>query len=61
MCAGLFHKAIVMSGSVTSQWPIPTEQLALAQRQADKLDCPAEPMAAMMDCLMSVRTAICHT
>lgn len=51
MSVGLFHRAIVMSGSATSQFPMPSEQLVLAQRQAELLECPVEPMAEMMACM----------
>lgn len=51
MSTGLFHRAIVMSGSATSQYPTPVEQMALAQRQAQLLNCPVEPMPEMMACM----------
>ncbi|XP_011182807.1 juvenile hormone esterase [Zeugodacus cucurbitae] len=53
MSKNLFHKAIVMSGSVTGQWPLPTEQVNLAVRQATLLHCTTENLTDMMSCLNS--------
>lgn len=55
MSRNLFHKAIVMSGSATGQWPLPVEQLNLAVRQAALLHCTTENLTDMMSCLNSVR------
>lgn len=54
MSRNLFHKAIVMSGSVTGQWLLPVEQLGLAVRQAALLHCTTENLTDMMSCLNSV-------
>ncbi|XP_039966368.1 venom carboxylesterase-6 [Bactrocera tryoni] len=53
MAKNLFHKAIVMSGAVTGQWPLPVEQLNLAVRQAALLHCTTENLTDMMSCLNS--------
>ncbi|XP_067647504.1 juvenile hormone esterase [Eurosta solidaginis] len=53
MSRNLFHKAIVMSGSITGQWPLPFEQLNLAMRQAALLHCSTENLTDMMSCLHS--------
>ncbi|XP_018786077.1 PREDICTED: venom carboxylesterase-6 [Bactrocera latifrons] len=53
MSKNLFHKAIVMSGAVTGQWPLPVEQLNLAVRQAALLHCTTENLTDMMSCLNS--------
>ncbi|XP_036336478.1 venom carboxylesterase-6-like [Rhagoletis pomonella] len=53
MSRNLFHKAIVMSGSVTGQWSLPSEQLDLATRQAALLHCNTENLTDMMSCLHS--------
>ncbi|XP_063700565.1 juvenile hormone esterase-like [Culicoides brevitarsis] len=52
MSRGLFHRAIVMSGAVTS--PRPSHQLELAKRQAKLVNCPESPLEAMMTCLRVV-------
>ncbi|XP_066262073.1 juvenile hormone esterase-like [Euwallacea similis] len=51
MSAGLFHKAISMSGSPTSQRPLGHEQLALAKRQAKFVGCPDDTSANIVKCL----------
>nr|XP_014102991.1 venom carboxylesterase-6 [Bactrocera oleae] len=53
MSKNLFHKAIIMSGSATGQWPLPVEQLNLAVRQAALLHCTTENLSDMMSCLNS--------
>ncbi|KAM0730969.1 Esterase FE4 [Formica fusca] len=52
MSKGLFHRAIMMSGSMTSE-PYPTEQLHLAKKQAELLNCPSDTTDAMLVCLSS--------
>lgn len=59
MSAGLFHKAIVMSGAATGQWSMPGEQLAVARRQARLLDCAGaeeeeESVDEMIACMQTV-------
>lgn len=51
MSAGLFHKAIAMSGSPTSQWPIGNDLLTLAKRQAKYVNCPDDTGANIVKCL----------
>lgn len=52
--AGLFHKAIPMSGSGVGQFDLPYNQLHLAQRQARLFNCSIATIPAMMDCLRRV-------
>lgn len=54
MSAGLFHRAIVMSGAATSQMVIAGEQLALARRQAKLLGCSVESVNVMVECMKLV-------
>lgn len=54
MSRGLFHRAIVMSGSTTSQWNTPYEQLYLAKKQARLLNCSDDSIENIMRCLMAV-------
>ncbi|KAL1494980.1 hypothetical protein ABEB36_010476 [Hypothenemus hampei] len=51
MSAGLFHKAIAVSGSPTAQWAIGHEQLSLAKKQATLLGCPDDTSANIIKCL----------
>lgn len=55
MSRGLFHKAIVMSGSATAQWTLPKNQLNLVRKQARVLNCPDNSISQMMKCLKQVR------
>ncbi|XP_011863054.1 PREDICTED: esterase FE4 [Vollenhovia emeryi] len=52
MSGGLFHRAIMMSGSLKIE-PYPTEQLHLAKKQAELLDCPTDTTGSMLICLNS--------
>jgi len=52
MSKGLFHRAIMMSGSMMLE-PYPTEQLHLAKKQAELLDCPTDTIDSMLICLNS--------
>ncbi|XP_011700535.1 PREDICTED: esterase FE4-like isoform X1 [Wasmannia auropunctata] len=52
MSKGLFHRAIMMSGSAMIE-PFPTEQLHLAKKQAELLDCPIDTTGSMLICLNS--------
>ncbi|XP_058065623.1 juvenile hormone esterase [Anopheles bellator] len=51
MSKGLFHRAIIMSGSPASQWEVPNHQLELAQKQANLLDCDTQSIPVMLECL----------
>lgn len=51
MSKGLFHRAIAMSGSATTQLKTVGEQLHLAKRQAALFDCPTNTTEDMMSCL----------
>lgn len=52
MSKGLFHRAIMMSGSMLLE-PFPTHQLHLAKKQAELLNCPTDTTDAMLVCLNS--------
>ncbi|XP_011690504.1 PREDICTED: esterase FE4-like [Wasmannia auropunctata] len=52
MSKELFHRAIMMSGSTIIE-PFPTEQLHLAKKQAELLDCPTDTTGSMLICLNS--------
>lgn len=49
--AGLFHRAISVSGSPINKGPLASDQLALAQRQAALLDCPVGSSKDIIACL----------
>ncbi|XP_011645491.1 esterase FE4-like [Pogonomyrmex barbatus] len=53
MSKGLFHRAIAMSGSMMTTEPHPTNQLHLAKKQAELLDCPTDSTGSMLICLNS--------
>ena len=52
MSTGLFHRAIMMSGSMMLE-PYPTEQLHLAKKQAKLLNCSTKTTDSMLICLNS--------
>lgn len=52
MSKGLFHRAIMMSGSMMLE-PYPTEQSHLAKKQAELLNCPTDTTGSMLICLNS--------
>lgn len=54
MSKGLFHRAIIMSGSALSQWDIPSEQTELAKKYAHLLGCKHETIDDVLICLKSV-------
>lgn len=54
MSAGLFHRAIIMSGSTTAQWDMPYDTLELAQRQARILECPDDSPASIVSCMETI-------
>nr|QCC89018.1 carboxylesterase 3 [Meteorus pulchricornis] len=51
MSKGLFHRAIAMSGAVTYQNLLPTDQKDLAKKQAEILGCPTDTTGNMLICL----------
>ncbi|CAL7939259.1 unnamed protein product [Xylocopa violacea] len=53
MSKNLFHRAIVMSGSLLTAEPYPTEQNVLAKKQARLLNCTTDSSRAMLTCLKS--------
>lgn len=50
---GLFHRAIAMSGSSLGNWPVPSNQLDLAKKQAKLVGCPDDSSANLVKCLRS--------
>ncbi|KAG5884814.1 hypothetical protein JTB14_012022 [Gonioctena quinquepunctata] len=54
MSQGLFHKVISMSGTPVGIWPIPTNQLELARRQARVVGCPDDTPENIVKCLKTV-------
>lgn len=56
MSKGLFHRAIVMSGSATYQNPLPHDQKNLAKKQAELLGCPTDTTGNMLICLNTKTT-----
>ncbi|KAI4501760.1 hypothetical protein M0802_003095 [Mischocyttarus mexicanus] len=53
MSKGLFHKAIIMSGSPTKLKPFGRDQKNLAIKQAELLGCPTDTTESMLTCLKS--------
>ncbi|XP_022903448.2 esterase FE4-like isoform X1 [Onthophagus taurus] len=53
MSRGLFHKAISMSGTAFGVQPIISDQLRLAKKQAQLVNCPEEVDNGLIDCLKS--------
>ncbi|XP_064213592.1 esterase FE4 [Tribolium castaneum] len=51
MSRGLFHKAILGSGSAVGQWPLPKNQIEVAKRQARALNCSDNNSQEILDCL----------
>lgn len=54
MSKGLFHKAIMQSGSPLAQFRYSSNQMELAERQAKLLKCPVQPRQDMLRCLKEV-------
>lgn len=51
MSRGLFHKAIIGSGSAVGQWVLPHDQINLAKKQARFVGCPDDNPKIILDCL----------
>ncbi|RZC31840.1 COesterase domain containing protein [Asbolus verrucosus] len=51
MSRGLFHKAILGSGSALGYWPLPKNQIELAKKQARFVGCPDNTPKEILDCL----------
>lgn len=49
--AGLFHRAIMMSGSALSSWAVARDANFYAQQIARTLGCPTSQPAALLECL----------
>lgn len=47
----LFNRAILMSGSVMTQWEIPTHQYELARKQAEFFGCSTASAEVILSCL----------
>lgn len=54
MSRGLFHKAIISSGSVLGQWQLSKNQLELAKKQARLVGCPDTNETILLGCLRSI-------
>ncbi|KAB0794137.1 hypothetical protein PPYR_13757 [Photinus pyralis] len=48
---GLFKRAVAMSGSSMGTWPVPNNQMELAKKQAQFLNCPDDNSANIIKCL----------
>lgn len=56
MFVGLFHRAILMSGSALSNWAITTNPLHTTMQLLRKLDCPfQDENEEMLQCLRNKR------
>ncbi|KAK5641618.1 hypothetical protein RI129_010165 [Pyrocoelia pectoralis] len=51
MATGLFHRAIIMSGSTFGNWPVRPHQFELAQKQARFVNCPDTDSETIIKCL----------
>ncbi|KAG8194056.1 hypothetical protein JTE90_003005 [Oedothorax gibbosus] len=51
MARGLFHRAILQSGSALSPWAIARDAIAHTLHVATVLDCPAQHNTALVECL----------
>ncbi|KAB0794136.1 hypothetical protein PPYR_13756 [Photinus pyralis] len=51
MAKGLFHRAIIMSGSGFGNWPVRPHQFELAQKQARLVNCPDTDSESIFKCL----------
>lgn len=51
MSRGLFHKAVSMSDTDAAQWPTDYDQLHLAKRQAQFVNCPDDTPENIVKCL----------
>jgi carboxylesterase 2 len=51
---GLFHKAILGSGSTVGQWNLYNNQLAITKKQAQIVGCPDTTPKEIVDCLRTV-------
>ncbi|KAB0802871.1 hypothetical protein PPYR_05057 [Photinus pyralis] len=51
MAKGLFHRAIIMSGSSLGNWPVRPHQFEMAQKQARFVNCPDTDSESIYKCL----------
>ncbi|KAK5641621.1 hypothetical protein RI129_010168 [Pyrocoelia pectoralis] len=51
MSRGLFHKAVMMSGSIMGNYPVLSHQFDLAQKQARFVNCPDRNSEEIIECL----------
>lgn len=54
MSRGLFHRAMLLSGSAISPWVIIKKPMELAKKQAELLNCSTESSEIIVDCLSKV-------
>lgn len=54
MSRGLFHRAIVMSGAVTYQKLLGTNQKDMAIKQAKHFNCSTDSVEEIVDCLQTI-------
>lgn len=56
MSRGLFHRVIVMSGSITTLGRFESEYLDLAKHLASNVNCSTSDIAAMISCMQEVNS-----
>jgi carboxylesterase type B len=56
MSRGLFHRVIVMSGSITGQAKFESDYLDLAKHLATNVNCSTSDIAAMISCMQEVNS-----
>lgn len=54
MSRGLFHRAMMISGSAISPWVLNKNPVELARKQATLLNCSTESSKSMVDCMSNV-------
>ncbi|KAF5306937.1 hypothetical protein FQA39_LY00167 [Lamprigera yunnana] len=52
MSKGLFHRAVIMSGSSFGNWPVPSHRMELAKKEARFLGCPDNDSSVIYKCLV---------
>jgi acetylcholinesterase len=56
MSQGLFHRVIVMSGSITGQTRFESDYLGLAKHLAANVNCSTENISVMISCMQEVNS-----
>lgn len=54
MSRGLFHGAIMLSGSATNPWVIDKNPMILAKKEAALHGCPVKDSKKMVDCMIGI-------